>query len=262
MVRAPVDHGDKTARSVPSNGRPRSRRPPIAKRLPQAITEQLRRAVSDTGGVTASMTEELDQRWSIQRRFDVSRRQLRNYLTKLQGEKGLEKPEASPRHLRENERNWQEKLRTHRHRQASVASILDATFGRFADSHPELWDRRAYWMLVGLVYERIATNEADLSTEELVALAKVLAEARRIEVRLHERGPSKENEESVTVGEGDLPVRFADVVRQVYGTNVAQGNGRPGAVGSSESGPNSGCDSPSGSDSDCGGSGDGVAAES
>ncbi|MDO8630534.1 MAG: hypothetical protein Q7R41_08570, partial [Phycisphaerales bacterium] len=36
-----------------------------------------------------------------------------------------------------------------RRRQASVAVILDRTFGSMAKCNPELWERRAYLMLMG-----------------------------------------------------------------------------------------------------------------
>ena len=115
---------------------------------------------------------------------------------------------------------WGEKVRAHRRRQASVAAILDQTFGRFADSGPELWERRAYLMLVGLVYERLAVNEDEISTDELVTLAKVLAENRRAEARSRLDLPSDGPVEPTTPPIGELPDRFADVVRQVYGTKL------------------------------------------
>ena len=80
-------------------------------------------------------------------------------------------------------KTWKGKVRDYHRRQASVAAILDQTLGLFAKSDPRLWERRAYLMLVGLVYERLATNEKEISTDDLVTLAKVLAENRRAEAR-------------------------------------------------------------------------------
>jgi hypothetical protein len=74
-------------------------------------------------------------------------------------------------------------------------------------------------MLVGLLYERLATNEEELSTDELVALSKALAENRRAEARLRDNHRPQEAARDVTAADGELPSRFADVVRQVYGTN-------------------------------------------
>lgn len=122
--------------------------------------------------------------------------------------------------------DWSDKVRAHRCRQASVAAILDQTFGQFARCSPELWERRAYLMLVGLVYERLATNEDEISTDELVTLAKVLAENRRAEARLRDNHRPKEPTESTPPPTGELPERFADMVRQVYGTNLQTAEGK------------------------------------
>ena len=114
---------------------------------------------------------------------------------------------------------WPERLRAHRTRQASVASILDAAFGCLADCSPELWERRAYLMLVGMVYERLGAGEQEIPTDELVALAKVLAENRRVEVRSRAGDSPGRAVEPGARNDGPLPERFADIVRQVYGTN-------------------------------------------
>ena len=114
---------------------------------------------------------------------------------------------------------WNEKVQVHRRRQASVAAVLDQTFGRLAKSSPELWERRAYLMLVGLVYERLATNENEIPSEELIALAKVLAENRRAEARVLENYRLKDATASESPPTGELPDHFAELVRQVYGTN-------------------------------------------
>ena len=47
--------------------------------------------------------------------------------------------------------DWGDKLNACRRRQQSVAAILDRTFGQWAESNPDLWERRAYLMLIGLV---------------------------------------------------------------------------------------------------------------
>ncbi len=115
---------------------------------------------------------------------------------------------------------WKGKVRDHHRRQASVAAILDQTLGHFAKSDPRLWERRAYLMLVGLVYERLATNEEEISTDDLVTLAKVLAENRRAEARAQGSHRLSETPESLQSSTGKLPDNLADVVRQVYGTHL------------------------------------------
>ena len=116
--------------------------------------------------------------------------------------------------------SWKGKVQNHHRRQASVAAILDQTLGHFAKSGPCLWERRAYLMLVGLVYERLATNKKEISTDDLVLLAKVLAENRRAEARAQDNHRLSETPESLQSSTGKLPDHLADVVRQVYGTNL------------------------------------------
>ncbi len=129
------------------------------------------------------------------------------------GSKGLPRAAATGE-------TWQGKVRDHHRRQASVAAILDQTLGHFAKSDPRLWERRAYLMLVGLVYERLATNEEEISTDDLVTLAKVLAENRRAEARAQGNHRISETPESLQSSTGKLPDHLADVVRQVYGTHL------------------------------------------
>jgi len=74
-------------------------------------------------------------------------------------------------------------------------------------------------MLVGLVYERLATGEDEIPTDELVALAKILAENRRADARTHENHRAKKADDTTASGTGELPDRFGDIVRQVYGTS-------------------------------------------
>ena len=98
-----------------------------------------------------------------------------------------------------------------------MAKILDQTFGQFAESNPELWERRAYLMLVGLMYERLAVNEQEISTDELVALSKALAEQRRAEAQANDGDQETDRVDSRP--DGELPEDFAEVVKQIYGTN-------------------------------------------
>ncbi len=115
-----------------------------------------------------------------------------------------------------------EAVASHRLRQASVAAILDQLFGPFGASDPKLWERRAYLLLVGSVYDRLATD-AELSTDELVKLASVLAESRRSKSSKASSGPV-DGEPAMNAsrdgGNGRLPDRFADMVRDLYGANV------------------------------------------
>ncbi len=102
----------------------------------------------------------------------------------------------------------------------SVAAILEETFGAPAKCSPELWEQRTYLMLVGLVYERLATNESEIPTDELVALAKILAENRRAAARSPgSKTPSATDTQDVA-SNGQLPPRLRSAVRQLYGADL------------------------------------------
>jgi len=119
------------------------------------------------------------------------------------------------------ETDCEEAVAAHRLRQASVAAVLDQVFGPFGASDPKLWERRAYLLLVGSVYERLATDP-ELGTDELVKLARVLAEIRRAKPpgrSSTSRGAVRETSGSCD-GNGRLPDRFADMVRDLYGTQL------------------------------------------
>jgi hypothetical protein len=118
----------------------------------------------------------------------------------------------------EAKEGWKGRVQAHRQRQALVARILNRTFGRFAKSNPELWERRTYLMLVGLMYQWLATNDEEISTDELVALSKALAEQRRAEAQAGDGGGGQPRQAGGG-DEGELPNNFAEIVRQVYGTN-------------------------------------------
>lgn len=116
----------------------------------------------------------------------------------------------------------------HRLRQASVSVILDQVFGPLGECDPELWDRRAYLLLVGSAYERMSGDD-EISTDELVKLARVLAENRRSKAGMIASDSSHENDNDSVPKNGQLPNRFAEMVRNLYGTTVAVGDGRSSA---------------------------------
>jgi hypothetical protein len=182
----------------------------------------LQRNLSGTPQITPDLVTELDRRLDISTRYGISPNRLRSYLQRLKArecqELGMETDPPSSDEL--TGQVWGEKVRAHRRRQVSVAAILDETFGQFAKCSPDLWEHRAYLMLVGLVYERLATNEDELSTDELVTLSKVLAANRRAEAQRQPDRLPDDPTRPASPPAGELPDRFADAVRQVYGTNL------------------------------------------
>ena len=222
-------------RTISSKQTGRHRWVAVEKLLPEPVALELRQATDAVGDITSKVVAELDRRFEIERRYGVSKRRLGNYLRRVRASQAAPsdsdsigtgnaepKPDsnepsgASPE---PEPQSFDERIIAHRRRQASVGAILSETFGRFAESSPDLWDRRAYLMLVGIVYERLATNEDELSTEELVTLSKILAESRRAEAQSHKRAPDDEDSRDNTSPSDELPEHFAETVRQVYGTN-------------------------------------------
>ncbi len=199
----------------------RGSRIPIDRMLPKSVLVELQRAARSTAESTPALASRLQRELKTTEQYGVSRRRLQNYLKRYRNARSAGPPDRTDEKQQASDtRDGTEQLvGDHRRRQESVAAILDQTFGQSAKCKPELWDRRAYLMLVGLVYEKLATNEYGIATNELVALAKVLAENRRVEARLV-------GEQSSASGDADrqptsqrLPENFADIVRQVYGTN-------------------------------------------
>ncbi len=191
----------------------------IERQLPQEVVNELKLVAASTEKITPKIITELDRRLAIANQYGVSKLRLNNYLVRLRSSVGGEGRSGSNSKAQAEgpKDGWSEQVRAHRRRQASVGTILDQTFGHLAKCGPELWERRAYLMLIGMVYERLATNEDEISTEDLVALAKILAENRRAEARPRVLAQPPEAGTSSTDRAGELPERFADVVRQVYG---------------------------------------------
>lgn len=226
---APLRAGRQADRPVKAAGtKPtRGNRLPVDRLLPGELIAELRRIAAAEQKITPMLVAKLDRRYHIAEGYGISKRRLSNYLERLrpgsEGEVSLDS-KSNGRADGTND-GWGEKICAHHRRQASVGMILDQTFGRLAKCSPDLWERRAYLMLVGLVYERLATNEDEISTEELVILAKVLAENRRVEARLKDTRLPPEATGPATPRTGALPDNLAAVVRQVYGTNLQLGEG-------------------------------------
>lgn len=197
----------------------------VDRQLPKSVVAELKRSVETVEAITSGLVAELDRRLNIESRHGISKRRLGNYLRRLHADRTAASPRDSKQAPDETQAPFSERMTAHRRRQESVGSILDETFGRLAKCHPDLWEHRAYLMLVGLVYERLATDEKALSTEELSSLSKVLAENRRAEAQSQKKKPTEESAKDEAPPSSALPENFADIVRQVYGTNFQMSDG-------------------------------------
>ncbi len=208
----------------------------VERLLPEDLLGSLRAIAEGEEAIDAPLAARLDRQFQIEVRYGVSRRRVRRYLERLRAAANeVEDREAEAARDVEDEGEgrtcarcrgasggsgqtgdaYVRKLADRRQRQGSVATILDKTLGEAARDKPELWDRRAYLMLVGLIHARLSAK--DVSTEEVVKLAKALAENRRAEASATKQEPRDGPGTLSEVRTGDLPARFADVVRQVYG---------------------------------------------
>jgi len=194
---------------------------PVDRLLPRPLLEQLCRQALAIDELTPATVTELHRRFDIERQYGVSKRRLSNYLERCRSAangRGQARTAPPDGDANPEEPSW-DQIKAYRHRQASVAGILDGMFGQLANCNPSGWAHRTYLMLVGMVYERLASNEAEIPTDELIAMSKILAENRRAEVRLNEHRRPDKPAEQTTKASNDLPENFADIVRQVYGTN-------------------------------------------
>lgn len=194
-------------------------RRPVDQVLPPSIVTELREIAASDRPITSAVAGELEGRHGLHARYGVTPRRLLNCLNRWRQKESVA-PSRFPEDGAPESAPSNHRLREFRQRQASITSILESCFGDAATCKPELWERRAYLMVIGLVYERLAACEDDLPTGELATLAKVLVDARRA---LGER--SKEAEKVVqpveaTQPPGELPEPFCEAVRRVYGTNL------------------------------------------
>lgn len=202
----------------------------LATLLPSTMVRDLLEQVPADGPIGNKLAESLCDQYDLTEQYDVSPRRLAHFLrTNRAAPQAADKNSTPKPQDKVAEQEYNGKLDAYRQRQASIASILDTTFGELSTCNPDLWDRRAYLMLVGTVYERLSTSE-ELSTNDLVALAKALAESKRAETRRSATGLPEATQETLdqtgTPSNGELPPHFARVVRQVYGTNFHAPNER------------------------------------
>lgn len=145
-------------------------------------------------------------------------------LTKARRHEGTEARRSTPKAKRQRrpktvgpktteatEKTPDAKLDEYRARLAAVADILNNLLGEFDKQNPALWEHRTYLMMVGVIYERLVLYGAELPTDDVVDLAKVLTAYRRTELS---RPPA-----STSPIESDAPLveQVADAARELYG---------------------------------------------
>ncbi len=102
--------------------------------------------------------------------------------------------------------------------QSCVAKILEKLLkGGLDECEPALWSQRTFWLLAGTIYQRLAVDCEAIETAELVALAKALAENRRVEGRSGDAT-------NAGIGVEDRPLaskaNLNALVRELYGVGM------------------------------------------
>ena len=199
-----------------------SSRKPVESILPKTLLEELHGIARSDAPITPKLVRALDERHAISDQHGISLRRLRSYLDRARKADLADHP---PNTTAGHEVPAPKTLRDHRVRQVSIASILESVFGPLGECDPGLWEQRAYLMLLGLIYEKLIGNDTEFPTDDLVLLGKLLAEHRRVNARVRTGGLAPDAPGDASAA-GDapsnrepLPDHFADVVRQVYGTN-------------------------------------------
>jgi hypothetical protein len=111
-----------------------------------------------------------------------------------------------------------------RARQETVAQILDQLFGSLARCSPELWERRAYLILVGSVYEKLAGLEGTVSIKELTALARILTSSRP--TRLGAVRDRDSDSASAGLSEPPKAQSLHDAIQGLYGGGASEAAGQ------------------------------------
>lgn len=187
----------------------------LAQRLPLDLQEKFAQQVTQYDRISRILVQKFDGDHDICETYHVNLNQFQHYLKRLQ--KRLSK-QKKPKTTKDEsaEKQSGEQLQARRERQAGIATLLQQVFGNLADLDPQLWSHRAFLMLMGLAYEKLSTNENELSTDELVKLTKALGDACRVQPQTKTKKipaePSRKDSQP-------LPKNFAEIVRQVYGTN-------------------------------------------
>lgn len=209
----------------PSEHAPRPARDlPVEEAIPVDVLRQIEKVARWRGALNLRTARCLVTQFDTRKRFGVNAPRLLDHLTRAAATE--DQSEAAEMAQGPGEREpTPAALQNHRQRQNTIAEILDSVFGRMKECNTDLWERRAWLMLVGMVYDRLASQELNIPTEELVSLSKILSPNRRSPLRPGQETPAYDTAgrsptDSAPGGEPTLPPGLAQLVRQVYGTDL------------------------------------------
>ena len=166
--------------------------------MPAVVRRELDKEIVSVSEVTVAWLARLDEKFRLRLKYGVTASGLRGLVFRMRAKHG-------------------EEIKSLHDRQEWVGKVLKELLGEKGKDNPHLLGQHAYLAMVSVLFERLTTKGKDISTEELAALSKMLAEQRRAEAQ-SSRGRN-EVEAPAAKGEGELPEDFGEVVKQIYGTN-------------------------------------------
>ncbi len=117
-----------------------------------------------------------------------------------------------------------------RDRMRQIGRLIRESFGRHRRTDPAVITRDAYRVVVSLIIDTLSQASEKVSTEELAAVSKMLAEQRKLDIaqlEIERKYPKPTAPARLSNGrDGPLPDRFSHVVTEIYGTNKSDDNGQ------------------------------------
>ncbi len=121
-----------------------------------------------------------------------------------------------------------EQVQEFRRRMRFIGQLMRDTFGSEPGKDPASAARDAHRIVVSLIIGALVDATTKISTAELAALSKLLAEQRRLDIsqlEIERKYPAKVSKGDTDSGNGSrpLPPDFGRIVGEIYGANLSEG---------------------------------------
>ncbi len=202
-VSVPVAGGSltQTGATSPTPARTRPSKRGIEDRLRGTILKDVEKEIISVEEVTKAWLKYLDAKFGLREKYGVTESGLRGLVLRV-------------RMRRERE------LNERRGRQLSAMELIKALLGQNGEKDaPQILGHHAYLAIVASLFERL-TNHKDITTEELAALSRMLAEQRRAQAQSSRAGCVAEAPAAGVGGEAQEDI--GESVKRVYGTNFRE----------------------------------------
>lgn len=162
--------------------------------------------------------KKLKKRKGPRRKAGESRRRVRSEAEKERLRAERREKKAAQAAAREEAKTGpaSDKTKKLRERQKKTALQLNALQLSKEGVNKDRWVRRTRHLLIGMIYERLTNEGMDISTQEMTALSRMLADHRH-PVAVRTPVTTRVLRKPKCGGKGALPESFEEVVQQVYG---------------------------------------------